>query len=83
MIATDLPPLNKEGKLIFELVEIIEVCEKTLRNYTVKEYLVRWKHLSLDDVTWEGDHILQHFALHLLEDKQNLGQEDCNVLVIK
>ena len=44
-VATDLPPLNEEGKLILELVEILEVCEKILRNHTVKEYLVRWRHL--------------------------------------
>ena len=54
-VATDLLPLNKEGNLILELAEIIEVCEKTLQNDTVKEYLVRWRHLSLDDATWEGE----------------------------
>ena len=82
-VATDLPPLNKEEKLILEPAKIIEICEKTLWHHIVKEYLVHWKHLLLDDTMWEGEHILQHPALHLLEDKQNLGREDCNVSVIK
>lgn len=82
-VATDLPPLNEEGKLILESAKIIEVREKALRNRTLKEYLVHWKHFPLDDAMWEGEHILQHSALHLLEDKQNLGQRDCNVPIIK
>ena len=82
-IATDFPPLNEEGKLILEPAEILEVHEKTLQNCTVKEYLVCWRHLLLDDATWEGEHILQHSTLHLLEVKKNLGREDCNVPVIK
>ena len=82
-IATDLLPLNEEGKLILEPAEIIEVREKTLRIRTVKEYLVHSKHLPLDGATWEAEHIPQHSALHLLGDKQNLGREDCNVPVIK
>ena len=83
MVAADLPPFNEEGKLVFEPTEIIKVHEKTLRNRMVKEYLVCWKHLPLHDAMWEGKHIIQHSALHLLEDKQNLGQEDCNVPIIK
>ena len=58
IVATDLPPLNKEGKLILEPIKILKVREKTLQNRIVKEYLVCWWHLSLDDVTWEGEHIL-------------------------
>ncbi len=83
IVATDLPPLNEEGKLILESAEILEVRERVLQNRTVKEYLVRWRHLQLDDTTWEGEHILQHLTLHFLEDKQNLGWEDCNVPIIK
>ena len=56
-----------------EPTEVIEVHEKTLQNRMMKEYLVCWKHLPLVDMTWEGEHILQHPTLHLLEDKQNLG----------
>ena len=83
MIATDFPLLNEEGKLILEPAEIIDVPEKILQNHKVKEYLVHWKHLPLDDKTWESEHIMQHLALHLLEDKQNLRREDYNVPIIK
>lgn len=83
IVTTDLSPLNEEWKLILEPVKILEVREKALRNNTLKEYLVRWRHLLLDDAMWEGEHILQHLALRLLEDKQILGQEDCNVPIIK
>ena len=82
-VATNLSPLNEERKLILEPTEIIEVCEKILWNHMVKEYLVQWKHLLLDVTTWEGEHILQHPALHFLEDKKNLGREDCNIPIIK
>ena len=68
---------------MLELIEIIDVQEKTPRNRTLKEYLVLWKHLPLDDATWEGEYILQYPELHLLEDKQILGWDDCNVPVIK
>ena len=78
-VTIDLPPLNEEGKLILEPIEILEVCKKVLWNRAFREYLVRWWHLPLDDATWEGEHILQHPALHLLEDKQISGWEDCNV----
>ncbi len=57
-ITTNLPPLNEEGKLILESIEIIDVREKTLRNRTLREYLVCWKYFLLKDVTWEGEHIL-------------------------
>ena len=80
IVTTDLPPLNEEGKLILEPAEILKVREKFLRNRIVREYLVRWRHLLLDDAMWEGEDILQHPALHLLEDKQILGWEDCNAL---
>lgn len=82
-ITINLLPLNEEGKLMLETVEIIDVREKNLRNHTLREYLVHWKHLPLDDATWEGEHILQHPALHLLEEKQILGWDDCNVPIIK
>jgi hypothetical protein len=83
VVTTVLPPLNEEGKLLLEPAEIIDVRERALRNRTLKEYLVRWKHLPPDDATWESEHILQHPALQLLEDKQFSGREDCNVPVIK
>lgn len=75
----ELPPLDDEGLLILELEAILETKERKLRSRIVIEYLVRWKNLSDEDATWEGEHILEHPALKLLGDKQHLGGEDCNV----
>ena len=44
-----------------------------------KRFLVHWRSLSNEDATWEGEHILEHPALRLLEGKQHLGGEDCHV----
>lgn len=41
-----------------------------MRSRILKEYLVKWHDLPLDDATWEGAEILNHSALQLLEDKQ-------------
>jgi hypothetical protein len=35
--------------------EILEVKERKLRNRTIKEYLVKWKDLPIEDATWEGE----------------------------
>jgi hypothetical protein len=35
------------------------------------ECLVRWRSLPVEDTTWEGEHILQHLGLMLLENKQS------------
>lgn len=49
---------------------ILEVRERKLRNRVIREFLVRWKDLLEEDVTWEGEHVLQHLTLQLLEDKR-------------
>jgi hypothetical protein len=38
--------------------EILEVWEKKLRKRSIKEYLVKWKNLPVEDATWEGEHML-------------------------
>jgi hypothetical protein len=37
----------------------------------IREYLIRWRDLPVEDATWEGDQILQHPSLQLLEGKQS------------
>ena len=65
-----LPPLDDEGKFILVPESILESREKQLRRRVIREYLVKWKDLPVEDATWEGEAILQHPALRLLEAKQ-------------
>ena len=69
--STEFPPLDDEGLLILILEWIIQTKERKLRNRVIKEYLVQWKELSPEDATWEGEQVLQHPSLKLLEDKQS------------
>ena len=64
-----MPPLDEEGRLVLDLIEVIETREKKLQNRSIKEYLVYWKDLSYVDATWEGESILQHQTLIFLEGK--------------
>jgi hypothetical protein len=68
--------LDKEGHLILVPEQILAFREKRLRNKTVNEYLIRWKDLPKEDATWEGEQILEHPGLQLLEDKQS-REESC------
>jgi hypothetical protein len=67
----EFPPLDEEGQ--FELVpeEVLEQRERRLRSRIIMDCLVRWRGLPLEDATWEGEHILQHPGLMLIEDKQS------------
>lgn len=75
----ELPPTDDEGHLVLQPEAIIDVREKQLRNRTVREFLVRWKNLSDEDATWEGEKILQHPSLQLLGVKQHFARGDCNI----
>jgi hypothetical protein len=55
----ELPPLDEEGKLILIPEEVLEVREKKLRRRSIKEYLVKWKNLPIEDATWESEQVLQ------------------------
>ena len=70
VVSEELPPLDDEGHLVLVPEKVLMSREKKLRNRTVKEYLIQWKGLPSEDATWEGEQILQHPALLLLEDKQ-------------
>jgi hypothetical protein len=65
-----LPPIDEEGQLFLILEEVLEVREKRLRNRSIKEYLIRWKDLPIEDATWEQEHMVREAGLELLEDKQ-------------
>jgi hypothetical protein len=46
-VAVDLLPLDDEGHLVLELEAILESRVRRVRNRTIREFLVRWKNLSL------------------------------------
>ena len=68
--SSELPPLDDEGQLVLIPERILEVRERKLRNKIIKDYLVQWKDLPIEEATWETEQVLQHPALQLLEDKQ-------------
>jgi hypothetical protein len=70
-----LPPLDEEGQLVLMSEEILEVREKKLRRRSIKEYLVKWKDLPIEDATWESEQVLQKMGSELLVDKQFLTGE--------
>ena len=78
-IVANLPPLDDEGHLVLEPETVLERRERKLRSRTIREFLVRWKNLPDEDATWDGEHILEHPTLKLLEGKQHLGGEDYHV----
>jgi hypothetical protein len=60
VISTKLPPLDEKGQLVLVCEEILQVHERKLRNKVIREYLVKWKELYVEDATWEGKQVLQH-----------------------
>ena len=68
--STELPPLDDEGILVLIPERILQVRERKLWNKVIREYLVKWNELPMEDATWEGEQVLQHPSLQLLEEKQ-------------
>jgi hypothetical protein len=52
------------------LEEVLEFWEQKLRSRVIRECLIRWRGLPVEDATWESEQVLQHPGLVLLEDKQ-------------
>ena len=69
------PPLDEEGQLILIPEEILEVWEKKLRKRSIKEYLIKWKDLHIEDATWESEQVVREIDLEFLEDKKLLAGE--------
>ena len=61
--------------MILVAEEILEVRENKLRKRRIKEYLVKWKNLPIEDATWESEQVLQETGSELLVDKQFLAGE--------
>jgi hypothetical protein len=70
VVATkELPIVDEEGHLILIPEEILEVRAKQLRNREIKEYLVKWKKLPIEDATWESEQVRQQTDSGLLVGK--------------
>ena len=54
--------------------EILQERERKLRSSIIREFLVKWKDLPIEDATWEGEQVLQHPYMKLLEDKQSRAE---------
>ena len=67
--------MDKEGQLVLIPEETLEVQEKRLRKRSIKEYLIGWKDLPIEDATWENEQVVHETGLELLEDKQFLAGE--------
>jgi hypothetical protein len=70
-----LLPMDEEGQLVLILEEILEVREKRLRKRSIREYLIRWKDLPIEDATWENEQAVRETGLELLAGKQFLAGE--------
>ena len=70
VILDTLPPLDDEGHLTLILEKVLKTRGRRLRSRTIKDYLVQWKDIPSEDVTWEEENIFQHPNLKLLEYKQ-------------
>jgi hypothetical protein len=62
----ELPPMDEEGQLVLIQEEILEVREKKLRKRSIREYLVKWKNLPMEDATWEGEQLIQETSPNCL-----------------
>jgi hypothetical protein len=65
----ELPPLDEEGPLELVTEEVLRFQEQKLRSKVIRECLIRWRGLPVEDGTWESEQVLQHPGLVLLEDK--------------
>jgi hypothetical protein len=59
-ISEELPPLDEDGQLELVSEEVLEQRECRLRSRVIRECLVRWRGLRVEDATLEEEHILQH-----------------------
>ena len=61
-VQSTLPELTEEGSIWIQLVAILQIRERQLCQWTIKEVLAQWKDTSLEDATWELASILYQFS---------------------
>ena len=64
-IQTIFLELDEDGKVILETKKISETRTKQLRNWVITEYLVKWKNLPVEYLTWEDESFIQKIP-HLI-----------------
>ena len=74
-----LPPLDDERKVVLVLEAIIEFRERNLRRCTIREYLVKWKDLPIEDATWESEEIIAASRIEIAWGQAISRGADCNV----
>ena len=50
--------MDEEGQLELVPEEVLEQRDNRLSSRIIRECLVKWRGLPVEDATWEGEHIL-------------------------
>jgi hypothetical protein len=59
-ISEELLPLDEEGQLELVPEEVLEFWEWKTGSKVIRECLIRWRGISVEDTTWESKQVLQH-----------------------
>jgi hypothetical protein len=70
VVSQESPHWDDEGSRATSPEEILQVRGWKFHDRAVREYLVKWQGLPVEDATWENEQVLQFPGLKLLEDKQ-------------
>ena len=54
-----IPEINMRKIGVYIQEQFFEARIKRLRNRAIMEYLIKWKNLPVEDVTWEDDYFIQ------------------------
>jgi len=62
-VKTNLPKLDEKGSIWLHSKVILDIRENQLHKHMIKEVLIQWKYMQLEDATWEPTTIRQQFTL--------------------
>ena len=69
IINWDVIQVEHEGELLVESVAILNRKMTMLRNRTIRQVKVQWRHLGIDETTWELEEVMQETYPFLLNKK--------------